>query len=70
MSAVDRGVYSIGIEEFKRWVVHIQPELSQRNLDALLVYGDETEPQDVRCLADYWPAFENMRCMGCTPVVG
>jgi len=58
MSAVDRGVYSIGIEEFNRRVVHIQSELNQRNLDALLVYGDETEPQDVRYLADCWPAFE------------
>ena len=45
--------------EFGQRVVAIQAELVRRGLDALIVFGDEGEPHNVRYLADYWPAFES-----------
>ncbi|NPV54695.1 MAG: aminopeptidase P family protein [Firmicutes bacterium] len=44
--------------EFEERIRRIQAELARRGLDALITYGDEAEPQNVRYLADYWPAFE------------
>jgi Xaa-Pro aminopeptidase len=44
--------------EFKDRILRIQKELAKRGLDALLTHGGEAEPQNVRYLSDYWPAFE------------
>lgn len=44
--------------EFQDRVKRVQAELAQRGLDALLTFGSESEPQFVRYLSDYWPAFE------------
>lgn len=44
--------------EFEERIRRIQKELAQRGLDALITHADEAEPQNVRYLADYWPAFE------------
>jgi Xaa-Pro aminopeptidase len=44
--------------EFQDRVKRIQKELAARQLDALLTFGSEAEPQFVRYLSDYWPAFE------------
>ena len=45
--------------EFKQRITRIQAELARRGLDALIAFGNEGEPQNVRYLADYWPAFES-----------
>lgn len=45
-------------EEFWERIKRIQNELAKRDLDALITFGDEAEPQNVRYLSDYWPAFE------------
>jgi Xaa-Pro aminopeptidase len=44
--------------EFQGRIKRLQQELAKRGLDALLTFGSEAEPQNVRYLADYWPAFE------------
>ncbi len=48
----------IANEEFRERIERVQNELAKRDLDALITFGDEAEPQNVRYLADYWPAFE------------
>ena len=45
--------------EFEQRIARIQTELAKRGLDALITFGNEAEPQNVRYLADYWPAFES-----------
>jgi len=44
--------------EFQERANRVQAELARRGLDALLTFGSEAEPQFVRYLSDYWPAFE------------
>jgi Xaa-Pro aminopeptidase len=44
--------------EFQERIKRVQKEVAHRGLDALLTFGSEAEPQNVRYLADYWPAFE------------
>lgn len=44
--------------EFQERVKTIQKRLAEQGLDALLTFGSEAEPQYVRYLSDYWPAFE------------
>ena len=44
--------------EFQERVGRVQAELARRDLDALLTFGNEAEPQFVRYFSDYWPAFE------------
>src|SRR5574341_1391254 len=44
--------------EFQDRYKKIQKELARRGLDALLSFGSEAEPANVRYLSDYWPAFE------------
>ncbi len=44
--------------EFVDRIKRIQKTLAERGLDALLTTGTEAEPQFVRYLSDYWPAFE------------
>lgn len=44
--------------EFQDRVVRVQAGLAKRGLDALLTFGNESEPAFVRYLCDYWPAFE------------
>jgi Xaa-Pro aminopeptidase len=45
--------------EFEARVARVQAELARRGLDALIVFGSDAEQQNVRYLADYWPAFES-----------
>lgn len=49
---------SIPREEFAERIHLVQQQLARRGLDALLTFGTEAEPQFVRYLSDYWPAFE------------
>lgn len=51
-------IREIPVEEFHDRMKRIQKELVKRNLDALITFGNEAEPQNVRYLCDYWPAFE------------
>jgi len=44
--------------EFTERVKRVQIAIAERGLDALLSFGSEAEPQFVRYLSDYWPAFE------------
>jgi len=50
--------FEIPVEEFKQRVVTVQQEMKRQNLDLLLAYGNEAEPQYVRYFSDYWPSFE------------
>jgi len=60
--------FSIPDAEFGQRVAGIQAELARRGLDALMVFGNEAEPHNVRYLADYWPAFESAGVL--VPVAG
>jgi Xaa-Pro aminopeptidase len=44
--------------EFQERGSRVQSELAKQGLDALLTFGNESEPAFVRYLCDYWPAFE------------
>ena len=46
-------------EEFKDRVIRTQEQMKKEELDFLLCYGNEAEPQFVRYYADYWPSFES-----------
>lgn len=52
-------LFEIPQSEFDERIGRIQEELARRELDALLTHANEAEPQNVRYLADYWPAFES-----------
>jgi len=54
--------------EFHERIRRVQKELAKRGLDALLTFGSEAEPQYVRYLSDYWPAFETASVL--VPVEG
>jgi Xaa-Pro aminopeptidase len=51
-------VTEIPKSEFQDRIRRVQKEVANRGLEALLTFGSEAEPQNVRYLADYWPAFE------------
>ena len=46
-------------EEFKRRAKNLQKIMKRENVDILLAYGNEAEPQYARYLCDYWPSFES-----------
>jgi Xaa-Pro aminopeptidase len=52
-------ITAIPKSEFQERARRVQAELAGRGLDALLTFGNEAEPQFVRYLSDYWPAFES-----------
>lgn len=54
--------------EFQERIQRVQQQLAARGLDALLTFGHEAEPQYVRYLSDYWPAFETASVL--VPVEG
>lgn len=45
--------------EFKDRVARLQKKMQADNIDLLLAYGNEAEPQFARYLCDYWPNFEH-----------
>ncbi|NPV08534.1 MAG: aminopeptidase P family protein [Anaerolineae bacterium] len=51
--------FEIPQAEFDRRIAAVQAELARRNLDALIVFGNDCESHNIRYLADYWPAFES-----------
>ena len=48
----------IGQAEYEDRVKRIQQCLKERDLDVLVAFGSESEPQNLIYLANYWPAFE------------
>ena len=48
--------------EFEQRIVRIQAELERRNLDALMVYGDEYRKENLRYVCNFWPIFERAAC--------
>lgn len=49
----------ISNEEFKNRIKNTQLYMKKENMDFLLCYGNEAEPQFVRYYSDYWPSFES-----------
>ena len=49
-------------EEFVGRIDAIRNEMSQRKLDALLVYGDEYRKENLRYVSNFWPIFERGAC--------
>lgn len=45
--------------EFAQRAKNVQALMKQQNIDALLAFGNEAEPQFARYLCDYWPSFES-----------
>ncbi|OHB57805.1 MAG: hypothetical protein A2Y12_17260 [Planctomycetes bacterium GWF2_42_9] len=52
----------ISKEEFALRIEKIQQALEQRNIDALLVYGDEYRKENLRYVCNFWPIFERGAC--------
>lgn len=50
--------FSIPAEEFANRLKKVQNRMREEDIDVLLAFGNEAEPQFVRYLSDYWPAFE------------
>ncbi|HHU53932.1 MAG TPA: aminopeptidase P family protein [Clostridiaceae bacterium] len=48
----------ISQQEFKERVTRTQIEMKKENLDLLLCFSNEAEPQFVRYYSNYWPSFE------------
>jgi len=45
--------------EFIQRVKTLQEKMKKENLDVIITFGDEAEPQYVRYFSDYWPSFES-----------
>jgi Xaa-Pro aminopeptidase len=48
----------IPVSEFKERIENIRKMMADRQLDALLVYGDEYRKENLRYVSNYWPIFE------------
>jgi Xaa-Pro aminopeptidase len=49
-------------DEFQQRIARIQDEMERRQLDALLVYGDEYRKENLRYVSNFWPIFERGAC--------
>ncbi|MDD4112245.1 MAG: Xaa-Pro peptidase family protein [Herbinix sp.] len=49
----------IPLSEFQERIQKTQKAMKEAELDLLLCYGNESEPQFVRYYCDYWPSFES-----------
>jgi Xaa-Pro aminopeptidase len=45
-------------EEFRQRAISVQKLMVEQDIDMLLAFGNEAEPQFARYLCDYWPSFE------------
>ncbi len=45
--------------EFAQRAARLQELMAEQEIDALLAFGSEAEPQFARYLCDYWPSFES-----------
>jgi Xaa-Pro aminopeptidase len=48
--------------EFQQRIEKIQEQLVIRNLDGLMVYGDEYRKESLRYVSNFWPIFERGAC--------
>jgi Xaa-Pro aminopeptidase len=48
----------ISLAEYEQRVRNVQDILRKRDIDVLVAFGSESEPQNLIYLANYWPAFE------------
>lgn len=48
--------------EFVQRIEHIQDAAIKRNLDAVMVYGDEYRKENLRYVSNFWPIFERAAC--------
>jgi Xaa-Pro aminopeptidase len=48
----------IPMSEYKSRIANIQRVMKEKEIDILVAFGSESEPQNLIYLADYWPAFE------------
>ena len=48
--------------EFENRIERIQAELERRDIDALMVYGDEYRKENLRYACNFWPIFERAAC--------
>ena len=54
--------------EFKSRIKKLQQKMQQKDLDIIITFGNESEPQYVRYFTDYWPSFETAGVF--IPVIG
>ena len=52
----------IGKDEFQTRINCIQEKLEEKNLDGLMVYGDEYRKENFRYVSNFWPIFERGAC--------
>ncbi len=52
----------ISHQEFQSRIDRIQEKLVERELDSLIVYGDEYRKENLRYVANFWPIFERGAC--------
>lgn len=50
--------YEIPTSEFRERIEALQLSMQKKGYDLIVAYGNETEPQFVRYLSNYWPSFE------------
>ena len=48
----------IPLHEFRERAARLQTLMGEQDLDIILAYGNEAEPQYLRYFSDYWPSFE------------
>ncbi|OGV68658.1 MAG: hypothetical protein A3K19_14935 [Lentisphaerae bacterium RIFOXYB12_FULL_65_16] len=48
--------------EFRKRIRAIQSEMATRDLDGLMVYGDEYRKENLRYVSGFWPIFERGAC--------
>ena len=48
--------------EFEARIRKIQEKMSEKGLDAMLVYGDEYRKENLRYVSNFWPIFERAAC--------
>ncbi len=49
-------------EEFQNRIARIQEAMAEKQLDAVMVYGDEYRKEQLRYVSNYWPIFERGAC--------
>jgi Xaa-Pro aminopeptidase len=50
--------FKIPEHEFQERIKKVQQAMKEQDIDILLAFGNEAEPQFVRYLCNYWPSFE------------
>ena len=51
-------VDQIPLSEYRQRIKNIQSVLKDRDIDVLVIFGTDCEPQNLIYLSNYWPQFE------------